>query len=80
MLCGMAHQEREVEEVKKLRKEATVKHKEWKRPASPLVVRSVRPPTCPLTPMLMTDRRAKSKQFNVSAPSSPTAHGPLAVL
>jgi hypothetical protein len=47
-----------------MRKQAVVKPKEWRKPASPAIVRSTKAPTCPLTPLFHTDQRANSKRTN----------------
>ena len=54
-------QEAEKDMVARLRKQATVKAKEWTKPHTPHVTRAVKPPTCPLTPVLMTNMRASKK-------------------
>jgi hypothetical protein len=55
-------EEQEREEVKAARKQAVVQPREWHKPVTPAKVRSAKPLTCPLTPVLVTNQRAASKQ------------------
>ena len=51
--------------VKEQLKATAVRAKEWRKPHTPHVARSTKTPTCPLTPVLFTDKRANAKRTAV---------------
>ena len=50
------------------RSAAGVKAKEWRKPTTPHFVRTAKAPTCPLTPVFLTDKRASQRNNNSSGP------------